>query len=73
MGCGCGGAKVDAIVADPQGQPPDEQRYLVMYPNMETEEVTGLDEARQRLFNPETRATETARQAPPMGTYRRIE
>jgi hypothetical protein len=48
-----------AGVPDPQGQPADDQRYLIQYLNGTSEEVVGLDLVRRKAFNPDIRAEGT--------------
>jgi len=60
----------DSVVADPLGIPAEETMYVVAYFNGVTEQVSGLDAARTRLMNPESRIAE-AQDAPLGGTYAR--
>lgn len=60
------------VVADPEGIPPDEQWYTVLYfHDAGSEDVQGLDNARRLLMEPEARASREARTAGLGGTYRR--
>lgn len=69
MCCGAGGDVVpESVVADVAGRPGDDQVYVVAYFNGVTEEVVGLDEARNRLIRPSSRVPEAA-DAPLGGTY----
>lgn len=59
--CGCnGGVSVaeEGFVADSSGRASDDQVYVVAYFNGETEEVVGLDAARNLLINPAARSPE---------------
>ena len=61
-GGGCGGTPTEpGVVADPEGPPDAEQWYVVSYLDGTTEEVQGLDEARGRLLNIDSRAEGTDR------------
>jgi hypothetical protein len=60
------------VTADPQGPAPDDQRYRVSYFNGTTQDVTGIDEVRRVLLNPEARAEGTDRDGFQGGSYARI-
>lgn len=60
------------VSADPQGPAPDDQMYRVSYFNGTTQDVTGIDEVRRVLLNPEARAEGTDREGFQGGSYARI-
>lgn len=59
------------VVADPEGQPTDDQVYVVTYFNGTTEEVHGLAEVRRRIMDPASRGEDTDRDGFVGATYSR--